>query len=45
MKPLVERLQKEYDGRIEFRLLNVERDTEGVELAKSLGVQIGRAHV
>lgn len=39
MKPLVERLKQEYDGRIEFRLLNVERDAEGVELARALGVQ------
>lgn len=39
MKPLVERLQKEYSGKVEFRLYNVERDNDGVKLAESLGVQ------
>jgi thioredoxin-like negative regulator of GroEL len=39
MKPLVEGLQQEYESKVEFRLLNVERDPEGVELARSLGVQ------
>lgn len=39
MKPLVERLEREYADSIEFRLLNVETDPEGVELANSMGVQ------
>lgn len=39
MKPLVEGLEKEYAGKVEFRKLNVETDSEGVELANKLGVQ------
>lgn len=39
MKPLVERLEKEYAGKVEFRLYNVEKDNEGVALANSMGVQ------
>lgn len=39
MKPLVERLEREYADSIEFRLLNVETDPAGVELANSMGVQ------
>lgn len=38
MKPLVERLQKEYEGTIEFRLLNVEKDQAAVDLANRMGV-------
>lgn len=39
MKPVVDGLKKEYEGKVEFRLLNVETDNEGVELANSLGIQ------
>lgn len=39
MRPLVERLEKEYGDKVDFRLLNVETDKEGVELANSMGVQ------
>jgi len=39
MKPLVEGLEKEYDGKVEFRKLNVETDQSGVKLANELGVQ------
>jgi len=39
MKPLVEGLEKQYEGKVEFRKLNVEKDPAGVELANSLGVQ------
>lgn len=39
MKPLVEGLEKQYQGKVEFRKLNVEKDPAGVELANSLGVQ------
>jgi thioredoxin-like negative regulator of GroEL len=39
MKPLVEGLEKEYEGKVEFRKLNVENDQEGVRLANELGVQ------
>lgn len=38
MKPLVERLQKEYAGKIEFRRYNLESDQEGIALANGLGV-------
>lgn len=38
MKPVVDGLQKEYDGKVEFRLYNVEKDQAGVELANELGV-------
>jgi len=39
MKPLVERLKKEYEGKVEFRLYNVEEDQTGVALADELDVQ------
>jgi thiol-disulfide isomerase/thioredoxin len=39
MRPLVEGLEKEYAGKVEFRKLNVETDSAGVELANKLGVQ------
>ena len=39
MKPLVERLEKQYAGKIEFRLLNVESDPAANDLANQLGVQ------
>lgn len=39
MKPLVEGLEKQYEGKVEFRRLNVEKDQAGVELANKLGVQ------
>jgi len=39
MKPLVEGLEKRYEGKVEFRRLNVEKDPAGVELANELGVQ------
>jgi thioredoxin-like negative regulator of GroEL len=39
MAPLVEGLEKQYDGKVEFRKLNVETDQSGVELANKLGVQ------
>jgi len=39
MKPLVEGLEKEYQGKVEFRKLNVETDQSGVKLANELGVQ------
>lgn len=38
MKPVVDGLQKEYEGKVEFRLLNVETDQEAVELANEMGV-------
>jgi thiol-disulfide isomerase/thioredoxin len=39
MKPLVERLQQSYAGKVEFRTLNVESDKNANDLASSLGVQ------
>ena len=39
MKPLVERLEKEYGDTIEFRLYNVEEDDAGIKIADQLGVQ------
>jgi len=39
MKPLVERLEKQYAGKVEFRLLNVESDAAANDLASKLGVQ------
>jgi len=39
MKPLVERLEKTYAGKVEFRRLNVESDPAANDLASKLGVQ------
>lgn len=39
MKPLVERLKKQYEGKVEFRLLNVETDAAANDLAAKMGVQ------
>jgi len=39
MKPLVEGLEKEYAGKVEFRRLNVETDQEASKLAQEMGVQ------
>lgn len=39
MKPVVDGLEKEWAGRVEFRRLNVETDPKGVELANTMGVQ------
>lgn len=39
MKPLVEGLEKTYQGKIEFRRLNVESDAAAIDLANKLGVQ------
>jgi len=38
MKPVVDGLKQEYDGKVEFRLYNVETDPTGVDLANKLGV-------
>ena len=39
MKPLVERLEQTYAGKVEFRRLNVESNQAAIELANKLGVQ------
>jgi thiol-disulfide isomerase/thioredoxin len=38
MKPVVDGLKKEYEGRVEFRLYNLGSDQAGIELADKLGV-------
>ena len=39
MVPVVNGLKSEYEGEVEFRLLNVEKDAEGARLADSFGAQ------
>ena len=39
MAPVVDRLAAEYQGTVEFRIINVETDAEGARLASSFGVQ------
>ena len=39
MVPVVNGLKSEYEGKVEFRLLNVEKDAEGARLADSFGAQ------
>ncbi|TDB38120.1 MAG: thioredoxin [Actinobacteria bacterium] len=39
MKPVVDGLKKEYEGKVEFKLYNVEKDAEGAALANKLGAQ------
>jgi thiol-disulfide isomerase/thioredoxin len=39
MKPLVERLEKNYKDKVEFRKLNVESDQAAIALANKMGVQ------
>ena len=39
MAPVVDRLKGEYEGRVEFRLVNVEKDPEGASVGNSFGVQ------
>jgi thioredoxin-like negative regulator of GroEL len=39
MKPLVERLEQTYTGKVEFRRLNVESDQAAIDLANKMGVQ------
>ena len=39
MKPLVERLESEYKGRVEFRIYVDSGDPVGDQLAQQLGVQ------
>jgi len=37
MAPIVDGLKSQYEGVVEFRLLNVERDPAGAELANEYG--------
>lgn len=39
MKPVVDGLKKQYEGKVEFKLYNVEKDAEGAKLANQLGAQ------
>jgi len=39
MVPVVDRLKSEYEGVVEFRIINVETDAEGAKLATELGLQ------
>lgn len=39
MVPVVDRLKTEYEGVVEFRIINVETDSEGAELASQFGLQ------
>lgn len=39
MAPVVDRLKKEYEGTVEFRLFNVDEDTEGQALMQQYGAQ------
>lgn len=38
MKPVVDGLKQKYEGKVEFRILNVETDQEANALANSLGI-------
>ncbi len=38
MKPVVDGLKAKYEGKVEFRILNVETDAEANQLANSMGV-------
>ncbi|TLM97394.1 MAG: thioredoxin family protein [Actinobacteria bacterium] len=38
MKPVVDRLEKKYEGAIEFRRYNVETDPKGIDIANAYGV-------
>jgi len=39
MAPVVDRLKIEYEGVVEFRIINVESDPEGAQLASEFGLQ------
>ena len=45
MAPVVDRLKTEYEGVVEFRLINVETDTEGAQIANDFGVPSERGTV
>ena len=36
---MVNGLKAEYEGKVEFQILNVEKDTEGAKLADTFGAQ------
>ncbi len=39
MKPVVNRLEKQYEGKVEFRLINVDKDAEGAALMQKFNAQ------
>lgn len=39
MKPVVDGLEKEYKGKVEFRRYNVDNDTKGQELMQQFGAR------
>lgn len=39
MAPVVDRLKGQYEGKVEFRLMNVEKDAEGAALMDRFGAQ------
>jgi len=39
MKPVVDRLEQEYQGKVEFKIYNVETSEEGSALMRSYGAQ------
>ncbi len=39
MAPVVDRLKSEYDGKVEFRLFDVDKDAEGQALMEQYGAQ------
>ena len=39
MKPVVDGLKTEYEGKVEFKLYDVEKDDEGANLANAFGAQ------
>lgn len=39
MKPVVDRLEKQYKGKVEFRLINVDNDKQGAALMDQFNAQ------
>ena len=39
MKPVVDRLEKQYEGKVEFRRIDVEKDAEGSKLMEQFNAQ------
>ena len=39
MKPVVDRLEKQYEGKVEFRVIDVEKDAEGSKLMEQFNAQ------
>jgi len=39
MKPVVDRLEKQYEGKVEFRRINVDKDQQGAALMQQFNAQ------